>query len=100
MTREIYRLLENGASQLGQAAYAAQREEYLRSHQTAKRFRYVPTPDHRFLVVLLGTWAVDARGLHDLVTSYRSYVLMHGAPPYVSRVFNTLAQELAQLPSV
>lgn len=97
MTEEMYRLLEDGAAQIGQAAYAAQREEYLRTHKTAKQFRYAPTADHRFLVVLLGTSAVDARGLHDLITSYQSYVIMRGAPPTVSRVFQVLAEELATM---
>lgn len=94
-TGDLCRLLETAANDLGQATYDAQRAAYLTTHRSAKRFRYTPTADHRFLIVLLGTSHLDACSLHDLITSYQSYVLMRGAPPYTVRTFETLAQALA-----
>lgn len=94
-TGELYRLLDAASNDVGQVAYHVQRQAYLRTHQSAKRFRYTPTADHQFLIVLLGTSRVDGRGLSDLITSHQSYVLMRGAPLAVSRIFSTLAQALA-----
>ena len=94
-TADLYRRLETAANDLAQATYDAQRAAYLTTHRSAKRFRYTPTADHRFLIVLLGTSHLDACGLYDLLTSYQSYVLMRGAPPYTVRIFEALAQALA-----
>lgn len=96
-TRDLYCLVETASNAVGQATYEVQRAEYLRTHRTSRRFRFTPTPAHQFLIVLLGTSQIDAHGLHDLVTSYQSYVLMHGAPLSVSRIFSTLIRELASL---
>ena len=71
-TGDLYRLLETAANDLGQATYDAQRAAYLTTHPSAKRFRYTPTADHRFLIVLLGTSHLDACGHYDLITSYAS----------------------------
>lgn len=94
-TDDLYCLLETAANDLGQTTYDAQRAAYLTTHPSAKRFRYTPTADHRFLIVLLGTSHLDACSLHDLITSYQAYVLMRGAPPYTVRIFQALAEALA-----
>lgn len=94
-TGALYRLLDAASNDVGQVAYQMQRQTYLRTHRSAQRFRYTPTADQQFLIVLLGTSHIDGRGLYDLITSYQSYVLMRGAPIAVSRIFSTLAQALA-----
>jgi hypothetical protein len=73
MTGELYRTLERAADEMSRLDYAQQREAYMATHKSGRSFRYRPSDAHQFLVVLMGTRALDTAALADAVNSYITY---------------------------
>ena len=79
-TGELYRLFQIATANLAAATYEDQRQAYLKTHASGKRFRFAPTPAHEFLTLLMGTAHVEAAGLYELVSRYYARLLALDAP--------------------